>query len=313
MKFSHSELRTDNECPKLHQHTYQRKMQPRKRPSYFVVGSAVHAFLDIYYATKGKDLKVAKQAAQNEFAGVNRALLTQKEVTKLEQDRAMVLGICEAYAKLYKTDFDQYEMFMTEQHAEFSFGDMKSLKGRPLGHPEPVLFHGFIDLLAKDAAGEWWIMETKTASPQSVNDDYFRRVQIDAQVHAYMWVAREILGAFPRGVIYNVIKKSNLRRRQAESLEGLQKRILKDYVAHGQEEQKFVRQEVIIGKPSLKRWYANTKAHCFGLTRRLLRGKPSSWLMRTNQCISGFGSACSMLDACIDGNYNKMLYETRKK
>jgi len=290
MRVSHTQLSMFQECPAKYRHYYLRKMRQVKRPTYFILGSAVHAFIEKYYTTR--DEALARRAVDTEFGKVDRALLNAEEVHSLEVDRQIALGICEAYPGFYAQDFDQYQKFICEQQFSIKLGDHE--------------YMGFIDVMVQDAAGDWWIMETKTASAQALNADYFERVQIDSQVTGYMYGAKEILGSFPRGVIYNVIKKPSIRLKSGETHQAFQRRVFQEYKQFGKEKAYFTRQELMIGKIQLTRWLKNTK-HCTDWLSSLVVQRSKVWPMHTGACTSKYGT-CPWLNACVTGAYNRMLY-----
>ena len=53
---SNSQITTYQTCAMMYRHQYGRKVFPRKTPIYFVIGRAVHKFLEYWYSTKDTDL-----------------------------------------------------------------------------------------------------------------------------------------------------------------------------------------------------------------------------------------------------------------
>lgn len=297
MDFSHSQLQAYLTCNKLHLHMYLRRMRLRKRPTYYVLGEAVHKFIEMFY--RSQDVKLSKRQVENVYNGLDRSLLTAEEIHKLECDKQIALGISEAYPRFYKQDFDTYKKFLTEQKFKF-----------PLDEKYSEHYTGYIDVLAQDHAGDWWIMETKTAS--QLDADYFERVKIDSQVSGYMHGAKSILGFFPRGVVYNVIKKPAIRLKAGESFAAFQKRIFLEYDKLAKEKGYFTREELMIGDIQLKRWLSNTVSLVAVLANKI-RMKTKTWIMNTGACQSKYGT-CPYLQACVSGNYNELRYvkEERK-
>lgn len=289
MRFSHSSIQTWQTCQRKYDNQYNKGIRPRKRPVPYIVGSAVGKFLEAYYQQQPNPLL----ALEAEFKNVNTSLLSTEEVADLACQRAMCVGIAKAYPKFYDQDFDQFQKFICEKRG------MLKLKN---GHE----YEGYIDVLCQDAAGDWWIMETKTAS--RVDSNYLDRVKIDWQVISYMWLAKEMLGSFPRGVVYNVIKKTQIRRKAGEALSTFAKRIETEYVLHAQAKGLFHREEVIIGRDALIQWRREIE-YVTALIASKEEGTP--WPMSTGACIQAYG-ACQYLNLCTSAEMNKLIYEVSK-
>ena len=294
---------------KKYYHADIEKVYTRKRPTYFVIGSAVHKFIEVYYTTQGNQ-KLAKNSAEAIFKNVDTGIMTADEIHNLEVDKHMVLGICEAYPKFYEQDFQEYTTFLTEQ----SFSMKMSIKREP--SKDIHEYRGYIDLIVQDAAGEWWVFETKTASAQALNKTYFDKVHIDSQVLGYMHAAKEIIGEFPKGVIYNTIKKPGIRLRKGESKGAYQKRVFTEYDLYGQQKQYFQRKVIEISRKELSQWKFDALAWMGMVSNRVHAWNAKGegrycWPKNTGSCSSKFG-ACEYLSACITGKYSRLLYESEK-
>lgn len=303
MNFSHTKLQTYLDCERKFKNKYILKYELRKRPNYFVLGSAVHRFIEIFY--RSKDPKLAARQIEVEFGKVDRTTLNRDETHQLEVDKNIALGIAGAYPGFYKGDFDEFETFLTEQDVKMPFP--KSYDAQP----EQLTYQVILDLLAKDHAGDWWVVETKTASPQSLTADYFTKVKLDSQVMGEMWAAKEVLGVFPRGVIYNVIKKPGIRLKKGETLQAFQKRVRHEYEKFATEKQYFTRQQYIIDERRLKEWHKEARIISFHIWDKIHSAKKHKqnafWPMNTGNCTNKFG-ACPYLNACAERKFNKVQY-----
>lgn len=289
-KYSHSQLQVYMDCPLKYKNYYLKKQRLRKRPGYFVLGEAIGNYIAIYYNTK--DPELAARQVKIVYDKVDRTLLNKEEIHKLEIDRNIALGISEAYPKTYRQDFDQYKSFLTEQQFTLKVGDKDE-------------YTGYIDVLIQDATGAWWVLETKTATAPDAS--YFERVQIDSQVAGYMYGAKEILGEFPNGVIYNVIKKPSIRLRKGESLAAFQRRIYLEYTTLASEKGYFTRHELMIPERTLTNWWKNVNHVAKEVTNKVALGKEGVWPMNTGHCTGKFG-ACMYLPACTSGSFNKIVF-----
>lgn len=296
MEYSHTRLQTYLTCPRSFKHYYLVKARTRKRPLYFVLGEAVHKYIEMFYRTK--DLKLAKRQVETVFDAVDKSLLNREEMHDLEVDRNTALGIAEAYPLFYKSDFDEFKNFLTEQ--KFSI----QLSGSDT-------YGGILDALLQDHAGAWWILETKTTSAQAINVDYFEKVKIDSQVAGYMHGAKQILGEYPSGVIYNVIKKPSIRLKNGESLADFQRRIFHEYTKMAVEKNYFMRQQLMVATHRLDTWLEDTTKMTAQISASV-EAKSSFWPMNTGACQAKFGT-CPYLPVCTTGKYSPLLYVKEKK
>lgn len=297
MDFSHTKFQTFADCQRKFKHTYIKHIATRKRPTYFVLGEAVHKFIEMFYRTQ--DVKLAARQVDRVFDGVPTTLMNREERHAFEVDRNIALGIAKAYPNTYKEDFDIYTQFLTEQEFRFPLDPLR-IEG------ETHHYKGYIDVFVRDSAGDWWIMETKTVSPQSVNPDYFTRVKIDSQVMGYMWAGKHILGTFPKGVVYNVIKKPGIRLRKGESLAAFQKRVYLEYTKMAKVKGYFTRQELIVPTTRLQEWLRDAQRQACIIANQVANNG-DFWPMNTGACQAKFGS-CAFLPACTTRKYNKLLY-----
>lgn len=293
MEFNNSRLQQYLTCPRSFKHRYLMKMVSKKKPTYFVLGEAIHKFIEFYYRTKDKTM--ALKQIDNVFKTVKTELLNREEMHDLECDKSIAYGIAEAYPTFYKADFDEFKTFLTEQTFKI-----------PLPNSSHT-YYGTLDALLQDHAGDWWILETKTAAAQSLNDDYFERVKIDSQVSGYMHGGKHIIGVYPRGVIYNVIKKPAIRLKNGESLQAFQQRVRQEYISFAKEKNYFQRQQLVVSTHRLETWAEDT-SRLVNFVADKIATKDKHWHMNTGACRANYGS-CTYMNACITNQYNSLMYE----
>lgn len=292
MKFNNSRLQQYLTCPRAFKHRYLVGVVAKKRPTYFVFGEAIHKFIEMYYRTK--DAALSLRQVEQVFKAVDRSLLNREETHELECDMQTALGIATAYPLFYKQDFDEFKNFLTEQTFTIPVGDT--------GHE----YFGTIDALLQDHAGDWWILETKTASAQTLNDAYFEHIKIDSQVAGYMYGAKHLLGSFPRGIIYNVVKKPSIRLKNGETLAAFQRRVFEEYTKFATEKAYFTRHQMMVATHRLDSWVSDTSSLVVHLANKI-GNKDHWWHMNTGACKANFG-VCQFHNACIAGSYNKLIY-----
>ena len=304
---SHTKLNTLQECEAKFRHYYIRKIEQRKRPVYFTFGEAAHKFLEIYYSSKGKKIEEATREAIKIFQSVDRGLLTPEEIHTLEIEQSKVEGICQAYPKFYNKDFLEFETMMTELSYRKDKGILLTST-----RDYDVYYEGDIDGLFQDAAGDWWIVEHKFLAPQTITQSFLEKVHIDSQVLGYMWLAKErAIGEFPRGVIYNIIKKPSIRLKKGETREAFATRVREEYITHGQTKEYFIRHDPQISQAHLDTWWKE-KAHLANYAYTRIGIRSGMWPKNTGACHNNYGS-CQYLNACVTGKYNRLIYTKREK
>lgn len=300
--FSHSKLSAAEKCLAYYRHKYLRKVYPRKRPTYYVEGDALHRFIERFYTTKGASIDLAVRAAVQAFDEVDRSPLTPDEMHDLRCRQAMVEGICPAYAKFYADDFVQYPAMMNELDCMREKGILL-FKHNEMGD---VYYEGKIDGLWQDKDGDWWILETKFL--QSFSGSELDVTHIGSQTLGYMHLAQKTIGEWPKGILYNVITKPAIRLKKAENRDQFRDRVKQEYLVNAKNRQYFARYPIEVSKRHLARWLKETE-HKAGVlaTNQAIRSK--MWPMSTSACLGRYGSPCEYLPACKDGNYNSLIYQ----
>lgn len=294
MRHSHSSLVNAQSCQRLYKLENLDRLEARKRPTYFTLGSAFHSAVGLWH--EGMTVDRCLEGVNEEFNKIDYSLLGPKEVANLEVEHARVLGMAAAYMEHYKSDLNQYSHFIVESHEEIDI-----IPGET--------YHGFIDVLMKDAAGDWWIKETKTAAKNTVTPAYLERIKMDNQVLGYAFLARKRIGQFPKGVVYDIACKTSHRKRQQETVAQFCNRIRNLYATRAESEHLFHREEIIFDRRRLQDWWDERRALISLLKKQRERDK-YPWPKNTGHCLK-FGSPCSMFSVCESGRIDPMLYKHR--
>lgn len=295
MHLSHSSIQTYLDCRQKFKLDKIDKLTTKKRKDYFLFGEAIHKFLELHYKGVPQPLEGIKAIYDK---ARKSGTLTADDEHKLSVDEATVTGIAKAYPRFYKGDSDRFTKYVPEHQFTVDFPTFQ--------------FVGFIDMLVLDAAGDWWVFETKTASPQVLNNDYIDRVKIDSQVSGYMFAAKKLLGVMPRGVLYNVIKKPSIRLKRGESRVAFCTRVEQEYTKFGQMKEYFVRHELLVDHSQVKRWLKMTDKIGREIIEYFKSEENVAFPMRnTGQCIGKYG-ACPYLEICITNKVSPLLYEKRE-
>lgn len=197
---THSAISMFRQCPRRYQHRYVDQIVPsfwQDSPA-LRFGTAFHEWLEAWY--KGQQVSTG--------------------LFNLEPDDAARLnGAATAYAKRYSEE--AWRTVYVEQGFETVVINPDTGAHSPL-----YWLKGKVDLVV-EYEGEPWIVEHKTSTTTGVND--LDRVGIDAQVLTYADCIGRAIDTPIAGVIYNVVKRCQLRLKQKETPEEFVKRVAEWY------------------------------------------------------------------------------------
>ena len=194
-------LKTYQICPFKEVLRYHEKLALVRGRAALAFGTAIHKGLET------RDIDLALNLLINDYPK------TQEEADEQDQAYVTVKALLEGY-------FNRYEPFK-EHKPEYQF-ELPMMTGK--GKSTTLAIAGKVDDLVK-IDGRWWIVEYKTAS--RLDGSYFDRLYVDSQITMYMY-AMQRLGFNPAGVIYRVIRKPSIRRKQNETNDAFCERLLKD-------------------------------------------------------------------------------------
>lgn len=182
---SYSRQKTLQRCPKKFEYQYVQDLAPKREKDAFLLGKAVHHFLEIYYRTQiNQDQDTAYQKAQeayDEYAQIHFPD-DEKALEQYELGKEM-LRHYHSWAK----ENDQFRVIETEIQYELKIAD--SL--------DRGIWDGLVEM-----NGKYWILEHKTYKQIKTNHTLH-----DAQISKYFLVAEK--NNIPvEGVIYNILKKA---------------------------------------------------------------------------------------------------------
>lgn len=184
---THSAMALFRQCPRRYEHRYVNKIVPAfwqdSAPLRF--GTAFHKWLEAWYYGEPAPLTPNLGPA----------------------DAACLAGAAKAYSERYPTE--SWHSVAVEHQFE------QAVINPDTGAKSPLFrLKGKVDLVVQ-IDGELWIVEHKTSTATTVGD--LERVGIDAQVLTYAdCIGREV-GTPVAGVIYNVVKRCQLRLKQSET------------------------------------------------------------------------------------------------
>jgi len=199
---THSAIAMFRQCPRRYQSRYVNKIVPMdwadSAPLRF--GTAFHEWLEAWYRGTPP---------------------TAVELT--DGDSARMAGACAGYAAQYPSEV--WRTVYVEQQFE------QDVINPGTGAKSPLFsLKGKVDLVV-ELEGEPWIVEHKTSTATTGGD--LERVAIDAQVLTYADCIGRELDTPVAGVIYNVVKRCQLRLKQNETPQQFRDRVIEWYKGDG--------------------------------------------------------------------------------
>lgn len=203
--WTNSRLKMYQSCPMKEKLRYRDGLVPITKSEALSLGSAVHKGIETW----------SVEEAVRYFIDECPIPKTQEEADK----QNITLGTIRSMLTGYFATFAPFEEHKPE--TEFSFVLTKPRSKRK------VIIAGKIDDIVQLEDGQW-LVEYKTAS--SIDKGYIDRLYVDTQISLYMLAAQK-LGYKPKGIIYRVLKKPQIRQKKDETVEAYLFRMAADYMA----------------------------------------------------------------------------------
>lgn len=293
-------------CPEKARLSYLQGIEPVKSSTEAMdFGSVVHDCLDVVY-TAFRDSANQIEFVDNIQAFHRKVLnnyydMKNEEIRaeggdgeKLELPVALAAVTLPMYFENWKEDWTE-EWVSLEEVFDF-FSDVFEI-------PFRVRLRGKFDGIRK-INGKLWLFETKTKGrivEQTIED----KLSLDLQVFLYFYAVYMVYGEWPAGVIYNIIRKPQQRRKKDEGVQEFAERvgieICKD-PAHF-----FVRVVGEVTSAEIKMWLKEFDE----ILRQIYKWYTGDFHYRnTTSCTGGF-EPCRFLALC--GGSRHEFYKKRKK
>ena len=142
-----------------------------------------------------------------------------------------------------------------------------------------------------------WLFETKTKGridEAAIAD----KLSIDLQVNLYLWAIWKVYGAFPAGVVYNLIRRPMLRQKVNETLGEFASRIKKD--VKERPDFYFIRTQGAVAKTEILEW---EQKEFIPILKELIRWNDGhGHFKNVSYCFTAF-APCQFLRICGQNSY----------
>jgi hypothetical protein len=188
------------ECPYKYFLNYVRRLSPRDEPEYFTWGKIWHV---------GKSQQELNRPIEDEIA---------KARAELEK-RAPSVGVLVRFEEMCNqlpAVADAHLLKWAEDEKNFDDMNIEGVFSLPL--PCGALFQGKYDKIVRDIrTNEVITWERKTA--QNTGDEYYAAIQLDSQPKGYLLGVQRCVGLHTTKVMYDVVKKPQLREKKSQTRE----------------------------------------------------------------------------------------------
>lgn len=186
LQTSYTQQKTLLRCPKKFEYHYIRGIRPQREDDRFLLGRAVHTFLEVYYGAQA-DGKAAQYAFPVAYAAFDKYI---KDNFPKDDEAYQQAELADAIVKHYYNwayRHDDFKVLGTEIPFQIKVAN-SVWEGK---------FDGVVEV-----GGKYWILEHKTA--KTLKADHTLR---DQQINVYVLAARK-LDLPVEGVIYNIVRKA---------------------------------------------------------------------------------------------------------
>jgi ATP-dependent helicase/DNAse subunit B len=296
-------------CPEKMRLSYCQGLESTKAAtSAMEFGNLVHDLLDMVYSgfrdTANQqdfveNLQPHLTLAINDYHDEkSEELLAEgSDTMALELNTALADLVLPTYFQTWKEDWATFEWVALEE----VFDEVLTVEYN--GQMHSIRIRGKFDGIVR-INGKLWLFETKTKG-RIEEDNIVDKLSLDLQVFLYFWAMKQRYGEYPAGVIYNIIRKPQQRRKSDEDIKAFASRV-------GIEVRKdpshyFVRINGTVTKSELNEW----EQEFHQIIRQVIQWFEGGFHYKnTTHCMGSF-TPCTFLGLCGGGRHE--FYRPRKK
>lgn len=304
-----SMLNTFLSCPEKMRLSYCQGLESTKSAtSAMEFGNLVHDILDLVYSgfrdagdqqSFVEDLQPNLTIAIDEYYGIKHEELLAEgsDVNALELNTALAGLILPIYFTTWKEDWSTFQWVALEE----VFDEVLTIEYN--GKTYNIRIRGKFDGVVR-INGKLWLFETKTKG-RIEEDNIVDKLSLDLQVFLYFWAIQKKYGEYPVGVVYNILRKPQQRRKADEDIKSFATRVgieVRKDPAHY-----FMRINGSVTQAEIREW----ELEFHQIMKQLI-----SWFegdfhyKNTTHCMGSF-TPCLFLGLCGGGRHE--FYRPRKK
>lgn len=235
--YTQSEISTWKSCRYKWFLSYVQRVTPKVTPGYFEDGGAFHdALEDRGNGIEHSYIGVKIRNNYKKFIAELKVPLTEDIIANYDKRMAMVQGMFAGYEATYPRD--EWEVIECEGEFRVPF--------------EGTFVRGKRDKKVR-ISNKIWLVEHKTSSV--INSSYVNKLPMDQQTLTYTWSDWKETNDLVEGIVYDVIKKPQIRQKKDESRPEFLERLQAEYTT--KPDKYFFRENLRYTKKQLQQFEKN--------------------------------------------------------
>jgi hypothetical protein len=256
----------------------------------WLLGKQADSPIDLQvYVKNGLTIQKSKDQERINSLGIQ----SQDAVDMLEENYAIAEPTLSEYFAHWQSDWGRFEWVGLEEKFNMPFETPFSDK--------PIYLRGKFDGIMR-LGGKLWLFETKTKS-RIEEEDIVDKLGFDLQVCMYLYALEKIYGERPKGVIYNIMRRSSVRRDKDMSLIAYSNKIREDIKKR--REFYFMRYECSMTDDDREKWLKNFN----GMMQAFIAWTKGENQFQNHMSCSGQFGRCEFLNIC--GKSDVTFYKKR--
>ena len=316
-KYAYTSLSMYQTCPRKYYYRYVRALAPTRKAIALDIGSLFHEgvakwlrpIIDMQ-PDEARDCQRGRIERGEHLTLVEPLALGCASNDRDEKVNAMATALILGYIDHYQAE----PHVITAVEYEWTLPVIvPSYRGCRWKIIPDVCLGGKVDALAVGPDGTWFLIEHKAVS--DVDAGYISHLPIDLQIHLYTHAMGRLVGVPVNTVLYDVVIKSAIRGKAAETPEEFRARLLAEYTgegvvkkgkngeAKGGVDSMFYRQELLLDSRNTQTLLGDVletvqEVVAAEAAEREGRGR---WCHVTGACLGKWG-ACEYLPVCSAGD-----------
>jgi ATP-dependent helicase/DNAse subunit B len=292
-------------CPEKHRLAMVEGLTSRGSAGFAVeFGNVFHEALDILYtalrdggiSSKPSDIRIqtvlsAMQLEKKEALRKELALTAQTE-ERLYEEYSLAAVVLREYCSFWEEDWDNSKTQWVGLEQEFEILYPIPIENED-GSLKTIYLRGKIDGILR-IGDKLWLLDTKTKG--NIEDESIKdKLTFDMQVMFYMYCAWKYYRERPIGLIYNLVKRPQLRKGAKESSRDFVGRVRQDVQARP--EHYFMRYEAYISAEDLKEWQNDLR----DILVKLVEHYEGKFNWKNSAACTQYFKPCEFLPICSRG------------
>ncbi len=292
--YTQSEISTWKSCRYKWFLSYVKRLTPKETPTYFEDGGAFHDALE----DRGNGYTIAEigtriRETYKRYMKELKVPLTKARLESYDKRLAMVLGMFAGYEATY--DRTEWEILKCEDEFKVPFQGT-FIRGKK---DKKVLKQNKV-----------WLVEHKTSS--TISSTYVNKLPMDQQTLTYTWADWKETDDLVEGIVYDVIKKPQIRQKKDETRPEFLTRLRDEYI--DKPDKYFFRENLRYTKKQLQKFEDNLKKIITLMQK--CEDNPKEEVYRNEGACDEYGG-CQYKAVCLKkslkGSHMKEFYQRDRK